>query len=258
MDFTGKTALVVGAGSGIAKETALQFAKYGAKVVVAGLNEDNAKQTAKEIQELGGEAIGLKLDVTNHNQILDVINESVTIFGHLDIAVNAATARPDFTSLINFDEKKYDLNMDVDLKGVIFSMKYEIEQMLKQGNGGVVVNISSAGVELGGSVMLGYNCAKVGVRKVSQMAAVEFGQNGIRINTVSPGSTETPLAVDIIADMKDSGMAFSLEDGNTKSNVLGRNAKPIDQANAIVFLCSDEASYITGQNINVDGGLTVL
>lgn len=121
-----------------------------------------------------------------------------------------------------------------------------------------MVNISSAGVELGGSVMLGYNCAKVGVRKVSQMAAVEFGQNGIRINTVSPGSTETPLAVDIIADMKDSGMAFSLEDGNTKSNVLGRNAKPIDQANAIVFLCSDEASYITGQNINVDGGLTVL
>lgn len=150
------------------------------------------------------------------------------------------------------------MNMNVDLKEVFYAMKYKAEEMIKENHGCVIINISSASVATGGSVMYGSNVAKLVVRKVSQTAAVELVNKGIQVNTVSPGSTETPLVIDIVDDIKNSGMVFSLDDCSTKSNVLGRNAQPADQANAILFLASDEASYITCQNINADGGWTVL
>lgn len=247
-EMKGKVALVTGAGSGIGRATAILFSRRGAKVIVADIVPAGGSETVRMIQQEGGEAIFISADVSNAEQVRTMIDKAVKTYGRLDYAVNNAGMEAQPAPTADCAEADFDRTVAVNLRGTFLCMKYEIQQMLKQGKGAIVNTSSMAGM-VGVAGMPAYTAAKHGIIGLTRTAALEYARAGIRVNAVCPGATRTPMVAQIIAAMPEIGKDME------ENHPLGRIAEPPEIAEAIVWLCSDSASFVTGHALAVDGGL---
>jgi len=247
MRLEGKVALISGAARGMGAEEARIFAREGAKVVIGDISEDEGKAVEAQISETGGQALFVRLDVTQESDWTNAVDEAVSRFGKLDILVNnAGISSRAFTDDTGIDA--WDKIMEVNSKGVFLGTRAAVPKMLEAG-GGSIVNISSI-MGLVGSAggHPAYNASKGAVRIFSKAMAVRHGKDNIRVNSVHPGFMP-PMA---------SGIAYDQEQrrGSLEQTPLGREGRIEEVANAVLFLASDEASYITGAELAVDGGFT--
>jgi NAD(P)-dependent dehydrogenase (short-subunit alcohol dehydrogenase family) len=248
MRLEGKVAIITGGAHGMGAVEAILFAKEGAKVVVADIRKDDARKVEAEIAEAGGEAMVVMLNVSKEDQWEQAIADVIAKFGKLDILVNNAgisgSGEKDFSSTAAWDQL-----MDINAKSVFLGMKHAIPEMEKVG-GGAIVNISSISGMVGQSyVHPGYNASKGAVRLVTKAAAVQHAKSGIRVNSVHPGSMPPMLTSGARGD-------GGSQDARMAAIPMGREGQPIEVANAVLFMASDEASYITGTELMVDGGFT--
>ena len=248
MRLEGKVAIITGGAHGMGAVEAILFAKEGAKVVVADIREDDARKVEAEIAEAGGEAMVVILDVSKEDQWEQAIADVIAKLGKLDILVNNAgisgSGEKDFGSTAAWDQL-----MDINAKSVFLGMKHAIPEMEKVG-GGAIVNISSISGMVGQSyVHPGYNASKGAVRLVTKAAAIQHAKSGIRVNSVHPGSMPPMLTSGARGD-------GGSQDARMAAIPMGREGQPIEVANAVLFMASDEASYITGTELMVDGGFT--
>ena len=247
--FDGKVALVTGGSTGIGKATALAFAAKGAGVVVASRREREGEQAAEEIARGGGEALFVRTDVTQPEQVQRMVDRTVQRFGRLDIACNNAGTEGAQTPTAELTEEQWDEAMAVNLKSVWLCMKYQIPRMLEHGSGSIV-NVSSANGVIGTAMFSAYTAAKHGVVGLSKAAALDYVDRGIRINAICPGGVSTPL-YDRLYGTEGEALERARD-----FHPLGREAQPEEIAGAIVWLCSDAASYVVGSAFGIDGGLT--
>ena len=253
--ITGKTALVTGGASGIGRTTAIRFAKEGAKVVVVtDKNIAGAEETVREIRDAGGEGIFIKCNVASELEVEELVAKTIEAFGRLDFAFNNAGVGPDgrrvpVLPIVDLTEEIWDKTIDINLKGAFFCMKHEIRQMLRQGRGGSIVNTAS----IGGLKFIpnfgAYAASKSGLIGLSKTAALEYADKGIRINVICPGPTDGTLLLENIR-------ACNPEQGLEKGIPMGRIGTTGEIAKTALWLCSDDASFITGQALSVDGGIT--
>ncbi len=247
MRLEGKVAIVTGGAHGMGAEECRLFAREGAKVVIADIREEDARQVEAEIAEAGGEAMFVQLNVSDESNWESAVEQAVARFGKLDILVNNAgisgSGETDFRSTDAWDRL-----MNINAKGVFLGIKYAVPEMQKAG-GGAIVNISSISGFVGQeAVHPGYNASKGAVRILTKATAVQHAKDGIRVNSVHPGMMPPMLT--------------SFQRGDTRRERLvsdvpmQREGQPIEVANAVLFLASDEASYITGTELVVDGGFT--
>ena len=247
--FQGKIALITGGSSGIGRATAIAFAREGAKVVVAGRREEEGKETIRLIEKAGSEGIFVKTDVTKEPEVKALIDKAVATFGRIDCAFNNAGVLGTVAPLAQQKLEDYEFIMDVNVKGVVFCMKHEIAHMLKNG-GGAIVNNSSVGGLVGFPGVAIYVASKHAVLGLTKTAALEVAKSGIRINAVSPAAIQTDMA-DLA--MNSSGLT---KEQFAAMHPVGRMGTPEEIASAVLYLCSDSASFITGQSLTVDGGYT--
>ncbi|AFZ10743.1 3-oxoacyl-(acyl-carrier-protein) reductase (plasmid) [Oscillatoria nigro-viridis PCC 7112] len=242
-----KVALVTGGTSGIGRATAIAYAQQQAKVVVVGRRIDEGEKTVRLIQDAGGDAIFVQADVTKEADVKAMVDKAVGVFGRLDIAFNNAGTLGENPSLIEQTEAEYDRIMNVNVKGVWLSMKHEIAQMLKQGSGSIVNTASANGVVALPGVPL-YTASKHAVIGLTKAAALQYAKAGIRINVVAPAVIETDM-FEAATGGQDEAKAYI-----TGLHPLGRIGTPLEVANAVLFLSSDLASFVTGETLMVDGG----
>lgn len=249
--IAGKVALVTGGSSGIGRATALAFAREGAKVVVADVLVDGGEETAQMIREAGGEAMFIRTDVSQAAEVEALINKVVSTYGRLDCAHNNAGIEGVRADTADYPEDNWNRVIGVNLTGVYLCMKHEIAQMLQQG-GGAIVNTASASGLVGTGPNAAYIASKHGVVGLTKRAAIEYGKLGVRINAVCPGVTLTPMAKRL---MGGGGPEMQARAGAVQP--LGRIGMPEEIAEAVVWLCSDAASFVHGHAMSVDGGLVV-
>ncbi len=247
-EFRDKVVLVTGGSYGIGRAAAIGFARKGAKVVIADIDEKRGKETLLYIKQLGGEAIFVKTDVSSEAEVAALIRKTIETYGKLDCAFNNAGIHKQFASTIEFTETEWDEIINVNLKSVWLCMKYEIPEMLKQGKG-AIVNTSSAAGLVGAPSNPAYPASKHGVVGLTKSTALEFARKGIRINCVCPGPTRTGMNEALLSTNPDMVKAMDAR------VPMGRIAEPEEVAAAAIWLCSDEASYITGHALPVDGGI---
>jgi NAD(P)-dependent dehydrogenase (short-subunit alcohol dehydrogenase family) len=257
----GKVALVTGGASGIGRATALAFAREGAKVVVATARSiAAAEETVQEIRELGGEAIYVRCDVTSEVQVEAMVAKAVAEFGSVDLAFNNAGVGPDgvtilFRPLTEVVESDWDRVVDTNLKGVFLCMKHELRQMRAQGSGTIVNNSSTGGLHMMPNFGA-YGPSKAGVVAVSKVAALENRDLGIRVNVVCPGPIKgTGMSTRLLSSMKEAGSSDGAPPGG--GDIAAAMGVPEDVARTVIWLCSDEASFINGNVLAVDGGLDI-
>jgi NAD(P)-dependent dehydrogenase (short-subunit alcohol dehydrogenase family) len=249
ISFEGKVALVTGAGSGLGLATAKAFAASGASVALADWNGKSALAAAEELTARGHRALGIPCDVSDDAQVEAMVQQTVATFGRIDAAYNNAGVQNVLAETADSTREDYDRVMGINLRGVWSCMKFELQQMRKQGNG-AIVNCSSLGGLVGGNQRGTYHAAKHGVIGLTKSAALEYATRGIRVNDVCPGMIHTPMVDKMIAE----GQGEELS-GMLKSLVpMGRMGRPEEIADAVLWLCSSAASYVTGQSISVDGG----
>lgn len=249
ISFKNKVALVTGAGSGLGLATTKAFAESGASVVLADWNEKAVQSAAAELAAKGHKTLAIRCDVADDAQVEAMVHQTVTTFGQLDAAYNNAGIQNVLAETADSPRDDYDRVMAINLRGVWSCMKFELQQMRKQGSG-AIVNCSSLGGLIGGNQRGTYHAAKHGVIGFTKSAALEYATRGIRVNAVCPGMIQTPMFDEMIA-------AGQGEELNTMLKALvpmGRMGRPEEIANAVLWLCSDTASYVTGQSISVDGG----
>jgi NAD(P)-dependent dehydrogenase (short-subunit alcohol dehydrogenase family) len=246
-ELQGKVGLVTGGTSGIGRETAVLFAKAGVKVVVAGRRELEGKETIELVRAAGGDGLFVKADVSKASEVDTLIQKAVERFGRLDLAFNNAGIEGVLTPIIRQSEEDFDRTIGINLKGVWLSLKYEIRQMLKQGGGGAIVNMASITGLVGAVGAAAYSASKHGVIGLTKSAALENAKSGIRINAVCPGFTETPMADRIFRVPAVRKYVLSC-------HPIGRLGRPAEIAEAVVWMCSDRASFMTGQSLVLDGG----
>jgi len=251
-EFEGKVALVTGGGSGIGRATALAFARDGAQVVIGNRNVQRGEETVSIIRAAGGTASFKRTDVLVATEVKALVDHAVTTYGRLDMAFNNAgiegEAKP---TLIDHTEGNFDAVMGVNVKGVWLSMKYEIPRMLEQG-GGAIVNCSSVAGVIGFPGIGIYVASKHAVVGLTKTAALEYSARGIRINAVNPAVIDTEM-VDRITD----GMNMKKDDLTT-FHPIGRLGRVEEVAEAVLWLCSDKASFVTGHSMIIDGGFTAI
>jgi Dehydrogenases with different specificities (related to short-chain alcohol dehydrogenases) len=243
--FQNKVSIVTGGSFGIGKSTAIAFAKRGAKVVIADWIEDYS--TLKAIQEEGGSAIFIKCDVSKDMEVAKMVNKTIETFGRLDIAVNNAGIEGATAPTHECDEDNWDKTININLKGVWLCMKHEIMHMLDQGKG-AIVNVASVAGLIGFPGLPAYVASKHGILGLTKTAALENAKLGIRINAVCPGVIRTAM-IDRITG-RDKTVERKFED----MEPVGRMGEPEEVAEAIVWLCSESASFVTGHTMAVDGG----
>lgn len=244
-----KVAVVTGAAMGMGEATARLFAEAGAKVAVADFNEEKGTAVAESIVADGGEAFFVKADISDSAQVQAMVKKIVDTYGRLDVAVNNAALTPDNAPAAEFDEDYWDRLHGVDLKGTALCLKYELQQMLAQGDGGSIVNISSVSGFRPQPNNLAYVAAKHGVSGLTKTAAMENGPQGIRVNSVAPGAIDTPMLRGALERMGADPDEFAQQ-----LAVLGRFGQAREIAQASLWLASDAASYVTGSTLHVDGG----
>lgn len=247
--FQDKVVLVTGASSGIGKVTAIEFARAGANVVIAARRVEESQQVVKQIQDDGGKATFIQADVSQHNSVRNLIQQTIETYGRLDCAFNNAGIAGDvFTPTADHTEENWDTVMDVNLKGTFLCMKYEIAEMLKTGGGAIVNNSSVYGLKSSTVGHMPYAVSKHGMIALTKTAAHEYATKGIRINAVCPGWTHSEI-VDAALE------AYPAVNQLIAEQVpMQRVADSIEIARVVMWLCSDESSYITGQAIAPDGG----
>jgi len=251
LSFDGKVVLVTGAAGGIGRAAAIAFGRAGASVVVADASVDGGHATAAMIVEAGGKALFVQTNVTRASEVEALVDKTVSYFGRLDCAFNNASVEEEHAPLADTDEALFDRIISVNVKGAWLCMKYEIRQMLKQG-GGVIVNTASVAGLVGTPNQPIYAASKHAVVGMTKTAAAEYGSAGIRINSVCPGVINTPT------------LARALDREPAREQTLrhlhpiGRLGEAAEVANAALWLCSDQSSFVTGHQLTVDGGLTAI
>ncbi|SMG58910.1 SDR family NAD(P)-dependent oxidoreductase [Paraburkholderia susongensis] len=248
ISFENRVALVTGAASGLGLATARAFAASGAAVALADWNEDAVRHAADALTAEGYRAIAIRCDVSDDAQVEAMVGHTVAAFGRLDVAYNNAGVQNVLAETADSPRDDYDRIMAINLRGVWSCMKFELQQMRKQGSG-AIVNCSSLGGLVGGAERGTYHAAKHGVIGLTKSAALEYAARGIRINAVCPGLIWTPMA----DQMVEGGQGAALE-AMTASIPMGRHGRPEEIADAVLWLCSGASSYVTGQSISVDGG----
>jgi NAD(P)-dependent dehydrogenase (short-subunit alcohol dehydrogenase family) len=244
----GKVALITGAGSGIGQATSRIFAREGAKLVLADVVEEGGNRTLKMVQDLGAEAIFVRCDVSQWNDVEGAVNEAVQAYGRIDCAFNNAGIEGKGDNTHECTQENWDRVLAIDLTGVWLCMKAEIAQMLLQGGNGSIVNTSSGAGLAGVRGMPAYVAAKHGVAGLTRAAALEYGKQNIRINAVCPGPIRTPMMGRLLQNRPDAEQRFA------RSEPLKRLGEPEEIGEAVAWLCSDRASYVTGLPMPVDGG----
>jgi len=241
----GKVAIVTGAASGIGKETALLFSREGAKVVVADIFENGGEETVAEIKKTG-EGFFVKLDVCNREQTKQMVKGTIERYGKIDVLINNAGIAQD-ALLLKMTEEQWTRVIDINLKGAFNCAQAVVEVMINQGHG-VIVNVSSVVGLYGNIGQANYAAAKAGLIGLTKALAKELGRKGIRVNAVAPGFTMTPM----MANVPDKILQMMRE-----KTPLGKLAEPRDIAYAYLYRASDEARFVNGAVLNVDGGLTI-
>jgi NAD(P)-dependent dehydrogenase (short-subunit alcohol dehydrogenase family) len=250
-NFINKIALITGAASGIGRATALAFAKEGAKVVVVDVQIAGCDEVVTVIKNQGGDALSIKCDVTKAKEVEEMISKIIKLYGNLDFAINNAGIEGAHAGTVDHTEEMWDRVIEVNLKSVWLCMKYELPEMQKQ-KSGVIVNVSSAAGIIGSAGTVAYTASKHGVIGLTKASALEFAKQNIRINAICPGFIKTPMLEKIINSHP------GVEEQLIAREPMGRLAQPDEVAQAIVALCSDTSSFITGISLQVDGGLTLL
>ena len=249
-EFEGKIALVTGGGSGIGRATALAFAREGAQVVIGNRSVQRGEETVAMIQKAGGKAIFKRTDVTVATEVEALVDHAAKTYGGLDLAFNNAGIEGDVASTVEQTEANYNAVMDVNVKGVWLSMKYEIPRMLARG-GGAIVNCSSVAGLIGFPNMSIYMASKHAVIGLTKVAALEYSAQGIRINAVNPAVIDTEM-VDRIAK----AMGMNKTADLVPLHPIGRLGRVEEIAEAVLWLCSGKSSFVTGHSLVVDGGFT--
>ena len=251
--MSGKVALVTGASSGIGRATAEAFAAKGAKVALAARREDELAGLVGEIESRGGAATFVRTDVSIAKDVERMVQHTIETFGRLDYAVNNAGIEGQFSGVTDLAEEEWDRVLDINLKGTFLCMKYEARAMLAGGHGGAIVNVGSVNSFLGFPTGSAYVASKHGQIGLTTSVSAELAPQGIRVNLVCPGVIDTPMHRRLRGLIGD-----ELYDTVLKGSVhLRRAGLPEEIARSVVFLCSDEASYITGTTLTPDGGFTL-
>lgn len=243
----GKIALVTGGTSGIGRETAVLIAKSGAKVAVAGRREAEGNETVELIRAAGGDGLFVKTDVSQASEVEALVQKVVEKFGRLDAAFNNAGIEGVWLPIVRQSEEDFDRAVDINLKGTWLCLKYEIKQMTKQGTGGAIVNMASITGLVGAAGAAAYSASKHGVIGLTKSAALETARSGIRINAVCPGAIETSMGDRLFGAPQVHKYVLSC-------HPIGRFGKPTEVAEAVAWMCSDHASFMTGQSLVLDGG----
>ena len=247
LELEGKVALVTGGTSGIGRETTVLFAKAGAKVVVAGRREKEGQETVEVVRSSGGDGLFVKTDVSKAAEVEALVHRTVERFGRLDVAFNNAGIEGAYAPIVRQSEEDFDRTIEINLKGVWLCLKYEIRQMLKQGSGGAIVNMASVLGLVGSAGVSAYSASKHGVIGLTQTAALENAKKGVRVNAVCPGFIETPMSDRTLRVPAAHKFAVSC-------HPIGRLGKPLEVAEAVLWMCSERASFMTGQLLGLDGG----
>lgn len=249
ISFANKVALVTGAASGLGFATAKAFAEAGASVVLADWSEKDVQASAKQLADQGYKTLAVTCDVSDDAQVEAMVAQTIAKFGRLDVAYNNAGIQNVLAETADSTRDDYDRVMGVNLRGVWSCMKFELQVMRKQGSG-AIVNCSSLGGLVGGNQRGTYHAAKHGVIGFTKSAALEYATRGIRVNDVCSGLIRTPMADKMEAE----GQGEALKMMRETFVPMQREGRPEEIAHTVLFLCSDLASYITGQSISVDGG----
>jgi len=242
-----RIAIVTGAASGIGRASALAFSREGAKVAVVDIQTDTGNDTVEHIRQAGGEALFVPCDVTEARQVSSMVEQCVKVFGRIDCALNCAGVLGEMTTTQECTEENFDRVIRINLRGVWLCMKYEIGQMLQQGGGAIVNMASNAGMQ-GTATLPAYAASKAGVVSLTQTAALEFAAKGIRINCINPGLIRTAMVEKQLQTNPEKVQEYS------QLHPIGRIGTPEEIAEAVVWLCSDAASFVVGHPMNVDGG----
>jgi NAD(P)-dependent dehydrogenase (short-subunit alcohol dehydrogenase family) len=245
-EFTGKVALVTGGASGIGRATAVKFGSKGAKVVIADVDRRGGEETLRMVEECGGEGIFVRTDVSDESAVKALIEQAVTAYGRLDYAVNNAGVEGKSAGLDALSSADFDRTIAINLRGVWLCMKYELPHLLE--TSGAIVNMASVAGLIGFAGSGAYVASKHGVIGLTKTAALEYSKHGVRINAISPGVIMTPM-IDRVANFG-SGVLEALE----AAHPMGRTGSPEEIADAVLWLCSRESSFVTGVALPVDGG----
>ncbi len=247
MRYSNKVVIVTGASSGIGRQAAIEFAREGARVAVVARRQDHGLETVELIKSAGGQAIYCQADVTVANQVSAMVDDVIRQFGRLDCAFNNAGAAEPISNTVDLSEEDFDRVISTNLKAAWLCMKYQIPAMLNSG-GGAIVNMSSVwGVVATSMGVPAYVASKHGVIGLSKAAALEFGSKGIRVNCISPAWVPTEANAPVLDNADLLGMILA-------QHPIGRLGTTLDVANAVKWMCSDEASWYTAQNLVLDGG----
>jgi NAD(P)-dependent dehydrogenase (short-subunit alcohol dehydrogenase family) len=252
ISFAGKVVLVTGAASGIGRAMALAFGRAGACVIVADVSVDGGHMTAALIVEAGGKALFVKTNVTVAAEVDALIDKIVSHYGRIDCAVNGAAIEEEHLPLGEGEDAQFDRIMNVNVKGVWLCMKSQLRQMLKQEGGGAIVNVADAAGLVAAPNRAIYAASKHAVIGMTKTAAVEYAKSGIRVNSLCPGAVKTPMLARMLE--RDPGRDKKLK----TAHPMGRIAEPAEVANAALWLCSEQASFVTGHQLAIDGGLTAI
>ncbi len=250
MKFEGKVALITGGASGIGRASALAMAHEGAKIVVSDVNTSGGEETVNLIQQAGGGAIFVRCNVAKADEVEALVRQAMDTYGRLDCAVNNAGVGGDMLPSHQREESAWDLVMNVNLKGVWLCLKYEVPAMIESG-GGSIVNMASAAGLVGLRYASAYTASKHGVIGLTRAAALEYTRQNIRVNAVCPGFTETAMVGEMVEANPRMGEA------TIKAIPMHRLGRPEEIAQAVLWLCSDDSSFVTGHALSVDGGTVI-